>query len=450
MANSTYIMKTAAMAGAGLLLAALIFMFALRRILEPLDHLTRLAEDRSSGVEGKDLPAHFSGPPRDDELGRLTGAFARMDRTLQRQFRQMRVLLDTDAAVSSHLDTRGVLHEVARGGLAILEARNAWVFSLKGGRRFVQEGHLPAEEPRIRIPLTDLCRDFFTQVMASGHPTVAKIGDVLPEVSVRIPYSATTYAVGLRLHAGNRPAGAAVFRVNRAPSTYELSLLEVLGEHAGVALENARLYSDLRQMYLQVIASLSAAVGAKESRPAGHGSRLAEYSATLALEMGLSPAEVEAVRHASLLHDVGQIGIPDSVLLKPGPLDEADYEAIRRHPVIGEENLKPPADRADFHAEVARLMRHHHERFDGQGYPDGLAGEEVPPGARIIAVVDSYEAMTSDRPYRKALGLEAATAELRRCAGSQFDPRVVEAFIALLERENSELPAAGYSSETLS
>lgn len=447
--------KNALVTGAGLLLAVLIYVLAMRRILEPLGHLTRATEDRLSGVEGKELAAFFFGPPREDEIGRLTDAFARMDKTLRRQFRQLRTLVDVDAALSTHLDMRGVLHEVGRGGRAILEAKNAWVFSLKGEREFVQEWHLPADEPRFIIPLTDQCRIYFKKIMGSAHPTVTKIGDFMPEVAVRIPYSATMYAVGIRLNAGARPAGAAVFRVEQAPTAYELSLLEALGEQAAVALENSRLYFDLRKMYLQIIASLTAAVEAKDNYTANHGGRLAEYSAALALTMGLSRADVEAIRHASLLHDVGKIGTRDSILLKPGPLDQDEYGEIKQHPVIGAEILKPtsvPAaappvpggsvitDPTSFLAEVAHLVRHHHEWFDGRGYPDGLAGEDIPLGARIIAVVDAFEAMTSDRPYRKAMGREEALAEIRRCAGTQFDPRVVEAFFALLALRDYEWP----------
>jgi two-component system cell cycle response regulator len=155
-----------------------------------------------------------------------------------------------------------------------------------------------------------------------------------------------------------------------------------------------------------------------------HLSTVAELAVAVARKLGLSPAEVEQVRHAADLHDVGKVAIPDAILDKPGPLDEDEWVFMRRHTVIGERIVSAaPALR-----DVAELVRASHERHDGQGYPDGLAGEEVPLGARIVSVCDSFDAMVADRPYRSALSYDVALNELDRCAGSQFDPRVVAAF----------------------
>ncbi|HWI75011.1 MAG TPA: diguanylate cyclase [Baekduia sp.] len=155
-----------------------------------------------------------------------------------------------------------------------------------------------------------------------------------------------------------------------------------------------------------------------------HLATVADLAVGVARKLGLSPTEVEKVRHAADLHDVGKVAIPDAILDKPGPLDDDEWTFMRRHTIIGERIVAA----APALSEVATLVRASHERHDGRGYPDGLAGEEIPLGARIVAVCDSFDAMVAKRPYRVALSHEAALAELDRCAGSQFDPAVVAAF----------------------
>jgi diguanylate cyclase (GGDEF)-like protein len=162
-----------------------------------------------------------------------------------------------------------------------------------------------------------------------------------------------------------------------------------------------------------------------------HNDDVAELVVEVARELDLDPAEVVATRRAAELHDVGKLAIPDSILGKPGPLDEQEWEFMRQHTVVGERIVScAPSLR-----EVAPIVRSSHERWDGAGYPDGLAGEAIPLGARIIAVCDAYDAMTTTRPYRAAMSEDDALAELRHCAGGQFDPRVVAAFERVLARD---------------
>jgi two-component system, cell cycle response regulator len=150
----------------------------------------------------------------------------------------------------------------------------------------------------------------------------------------------------------------------------------------------------------------------------------------------MSPEDLDEVARAAELHDVGKVAIPDAILNKPGPLDESEWNFMRRHTVIGERILlSAPALRP-----VARLVRSSHERWDGGGYPDGLRGDEIPLGARVVAVCDAFDAMTTERPYREPIPESQALAELRRCAGTQFDPMVVDAFCRVIAREH---PASG-------
>jgi len=169
----------------------------------------------------------------------------------------------------------------------------------------------------------------------------------------------------------------------------------------------------------------------------GHGNVVATLSEATARRLGLDREQLEIVRHAAELHDVGKVAIPDDILLKPGPLTDEEWSFIRRHPVAGERIIAAaPALGA-----VAKLVRASHERWDGTGYPDRLGGDDIPLGARIIAVADAFDAMTAGRPYRPAIAHDEAVAELRACAGSQFDAIVVEAFCGALA-ETVVIPAA--------
>ena len=159
-----------------------------------------------------------------------------------------------------------------------------------------------------------------------------------------------------------------------------------------------------------------------------HITGVAETAVAAARQLGMTPEQIDEVRRAAELHDVGKIAIPDAILQKRGPLDDEEWSFMRRHTIIGERILAA----APALAPVATLVRSGHERWDGAGYPDGMAGEEIPLGARVVCVCDAYDAMVSERPYREALSPAAALEELHRCAGSQFDPRVVEAFAAAL------------------
>ena len=170
-----------------------------------------------------------------------------------------------------------------------------------------------------------------------------------------------------------------------------------------------------------VVTSLANAVEAKDAPTEHHCQRLAHLATRVAGRVGLPDAELDAVAYGALLHDVGKIGIPEAILTKPGPLDEDEWNVMRRHPEIGERICAPLAAFAAF----GPIIRHHHERWDGTGYPDGLRGDGIPMGARVVAVVDAFDAMTHDRPYRAARSVVDALGELVRLAGRQFDPELV-------------------------
>lgn len=194
---------------------------------------------------------------------------------------------------------------------------------------------------------------------------------------------------------------------------------------AAIALENARLYQELEDAYVQTIISLARAVDARDSYTANHSQRLIEYTRELCARLGISQEQIQNILYAALLHDIGKIGVPDEILRKPGPLNEAEWTVMKKHPVIGAEIISPVTKLSD----VVPLVRAHQERYDGSGYPDGLTGESIPIGARILAVVDAYTAITDQRVYRPARSHLEALDELRRYSGRHFDPGVVEVFL---------------------
>lgn len=192
-----------------------------------------------------------------------------------------------------------------------------------------------------------------------------------------------------------------------------------------------RLYEDLRSTYMRTIKVLAQAIDARDHYTHSHSENVAKYATVIALEMGLSAKEVEVIRQACELHDLGKIGIEDSILMKPGALTDDEWTQIRKHPLIGAQILEP----LTFLNDVIDLVRQHHEHYDGKGYPEGRKGEDILLGARIINLADAYEAMISARSYRKTpLTREEAVDEIRKNSGTQFDPKVVDVFLRVLDK----------------
>ncbi len=204
----------------------------------------------------------------------------------------------------------------------------------------------------------------------------------------------------------------------------DLEVLNALANQVAVAIENANLYEELRDTFYGTAEALAETIEKRDPYTGGHTKRVMNYSLAIGRMMGLGREEMENLKLSAILHDIGKIGIRDNILLKEGDLEPSEITTMNMHPKYGSEIL----NHVKHLKEVIPGMRGHHEKFDGTGYPDGLKGEGIPLSARIIAVADSFDAMTTDRPYRKALSAETAFEELKRCAGKQFDPPIVEAF----------------------
>ena len=200
-------------------------------------------------------------------------------------------------------------------------------------------------------------------------------------------------------------------------------LVETIVASLGGAVHRAELIADLERAFTTTLAALTSTVEAKDDYTSAHGQDVAGMSERVALRIGLTVAEARDVRYAAMLHDIGKIAVPSEILLKPGPLSDAEWEIMRSHAAVGGELVS----RIDAFAHLAPVVRASHERWDGGGYPDGLAAAEIPRAARIIAVCDTYDAIVTERPYRPARTPREALAELRRVAGSQLDEQVVGA-----------------------
>jgi putative nucleotidyltransferase with HDIG domain len=209
----------------------------------------------------------------------------------------------------------------------------------------------------------------------------------------------------------------------------DLALFSALALKVAIAVDNARLYDDLRSLFYNTVETLVRTIQAKDQYTAGHSTRVSRYALMIADKLGMSTKEKHQLYLAAMLHDIGKIGVPDDLLNRPGKLSDAEMERVRSHVQVGASMIEMLGE---MHS-IVPLIRHHHECYDGSGYPDGLKGEQIPLISRIIAVADMYDAMTSDRPYRKRRSHQFAVDEIIAASGVQIDPRVAGAFLEVLK-----------------
>jgi HD-GYP domain-containing protein (c-di-GMP phosphodiesterase class II) len=268
--------------------------------------------------------------------------------------------------------------------------------------------------------IAELAREINARLVESGCPVAVSAG------CAEFPRSSSmedglVLASELALARAKQLGGAQVCTFDAVPG-------------ADQAADPFLLYQSVENGSFATIQALAAAVDAKDAYTNGHSARVAQYASALSAAVGDSPELVDRVFRCGTLHDVGKIGVPDAVLKKPGRLDPDEQRVMETHPVLGE----MIAGKVPQLADLLPGVRHHHERWDGQGYPDRLAGEAIPYIARVLAVADTYDAMTSDRPYRKGLAIEIALGEIEKHAGTQFDPRLAAAFVEFMRAQNRQ------------
>ncbi|HSL94646.1 MAG TPA: HD domain-containing phosphohydrolase [Thermoleophilia bacterium] len=268
-------------------------------------------------------------------------------------------------------------------------------------------------------------------VLASAQPVClphpqGETSPIAPDIAVDDAGS----VMAVPLICGGRVTGALAVgaRERREFSQRDTGVLSTIAAQIAVSVENAANYRKLEESYLATISALASAMEANDEYTADHAETISRMAVAVGAELGLDEAELRRLRCAGLLHDIGKIGVPQPVLHKNAALSPGDAARMAEHTVIGERIVS----RAEYLRPVAPLVRASHERWDGHGYPDGLAGEEIPLASRIVFVCDAFHAMTSDRPYRRALPVTEAVDELQAQAGRQFDPRVVDVFVRVL------------------
>lgn len=373
-------------------------------------------------------------------LGRSSGAYLQnlyQSARAHRQEEQLALLCDVGKAMNSILDVRKLVEEIVQRGQEALEAEACSVLLVDEERQElffeIAKGEAGAALKQVRLKLDQGIAGW---IATNSQPLI--INDVsrdprfFSQVDEQVRF-ATRSIIGVPLLARGKTIGVIEVlnkRDGSAFTTENLELLTALAANAAMSIDNARLFQAVLDGYLDTTTALAAAVEAKDPYTAGHVDRASAYCLETGEVLGLSEEELTALRYGAILHDVGKIGISDAILRKPAPLSQEEFTVMTTHAAIGSDLVEGIR-----FLETARpIIRHHHEAYDGSGYPDGLAGNTIPLGSRIIAVVDAFDAMTTDRPYRKALTLETAAAELRKMTGSQFDGRMVEAFSRVLQR----------------
>jgi len=352
---------------------------------------------------------------------------------------RMETLVQTTSLLSSTLDLTKLLELFMNLAKEVLEAEASSIFRIDEDTRElyfeVATGEKGAKAKEIRVPWG---KGIVGAVAERGEtvyvPDVSRDERWFPGVDRGSGFT-TRSIIAVPLTVRGKVIGVAEVLNKRGGRNFtedDRDLFEAIAREAAVAIENARLYQDLEELLTGAIRSVVQLIDAKDDYTAGHSARVTQYSLLITDEIGYPEEDRKRLRLAALLHDVGKIGMPDDILKKPGALTSEEFAVVKEHPGRGADAMKPIKQMAA----MIPAIRHHHERLDGKGYPDGLGSGKIPRDAQIICVADAYDAMTSDRPYRKGMPREVAFERLRKDANAQFAPELVEALVrALTKRE---------------
>lgn len=349
---------------------------------------------------------------------------------IPKRLSDLEILLEVSKTVTSTLDLEKVIKIVLKEAINVLHSDHASLFLIdERTRRLVLTAVRGFSGDEVEnIHLLAGWEKINTEVVRKRSPLIVNdIGEV-PQFRKRVFPLRSFLSVPLRTP--RRIVGIIIVSNKRSKAQFTIrheELLVALANQAAIAVLNARLYKDLEELFISTIRALVAAIDAKDPYTHGHSERVTEYSLSIARELRLPQAFLRNLKLTALLHDVGKIGIRDRVLLKRGLLNKDQLAQIRKHPTIG---VKIAGSILNSE-KIIPGVRDHHEHYNGKGYPYGLKGGDISLEGRIIAVADAYDAMRSDRPYRKALSESEVLSEIKRHLGTQFDPRVAKAFLAV-------------------
>jgi HD-GYP domain-containing protein (c-di-GMP phosphodiesterase class II) len=343
---------------------------------------------------------------------------------VERQLSELKALQQLSESLNRTVSMEQVLDELLEETLSQLQAENASVMLLEpDGQTLTIKMARGLPEEVVAQTRVKLGERISGKVAAEKKPIVYYQFDEADESgsALSVPLLKDDQVLGV-LNVRQKKNGGDF-------SAEELSLASRFANVAALSISKAGLHSELRMLFVHSIRALANAIDARDPYTSGHSERVTRFSVLIAERMGFQGERLEELRYASLLHDIGKIRIRDAILHKPGKLDDEEFEEMKRHPEYGVEIMQP----VRAFQGILPYMLHHHERFDGRGYPAGLSGNQIPLQARIMCVADCFDAMTSDRPYRAGMPVEAAVAELRKWRGSQFDPEATDLFLALIQ-----------------
>lgn len=413
-----------------------------RRVSGPLANLSETARLVAEGDFSRKVPIVGSNELTDlaESFNQMTDSLKQRTESITKKVLELATLYEMSRALGSTLELDTLLDSVLDSAMRIFNVSTGYVVMkdrdteqlvLKAWRG---TGGTRPDERAVRSSMCEWVaregRPLIFNPPYEGETGGGQTDDVTgATAALCVPLISNEGIIGA-VTVGSREPG---FRF----TSDDVRLLSTIANHATIAVGNIELFSSLQDAYIATVRALAAAVDAKDPYTRGHSERVSEYAMAIAERLELSSEQRTALEMAAYLHDIGKIGIREEILGKPGRLTDDEMAQMRHHPLIGANILKPVA----FPWAIAPIVRHHHEHWDGRGYPAGLRGEEIPLLARILTAADAYEAMTSDRPYRRGRSPEEAVAELKRCSGTQFDPRVVDAFMAVLKAEETDRKA---------
>jgi HD-GYP domain-containing protein (c-di-GMP phosphodiesterase class II) len=355
----------------------------------------------------------------------------------QEKIKELSTLIGISALINSSLNLKKILIDVMESATVLLNSEASSIFLIDEEKQElyfeVATGEVKEQVKEIRIPIGEGVAGY----VARENKSVI-VNDVEKDEKFYKKVDETTkfktksiIAVPLKIKEKVIGVVEVLNKIDEGGFTKtDLELLEALAHQSAVAIDNAIAHQELKNMFINLSRALAITIEEKDPYTGGHIDRLSYYSSIIAEELNLSEEEKERIYFGALFHDLGKIAISESIIRKEGKLTEEEFNEIKKHPEYGARILEPVKQ---FRHVITGVL-HHHERYDGKGYPQGLKGDEISIDGRIIAVADSFDAMTTDRPYRKALSYEFAIEELKRCAGTQFDPKVVEAFICAYKK----------------
>jgi putative nucleotidyltransferase with HDIG domain len=371
-----------------------------------------------------------------DEVTRLNVELTDLNTELSQKVEMLKAINTATRTIVSVADTRKVLEQTMTPIVEVFGFDRAMIMLVNEAGDALEYSYGVGEsaeaEEKLRNYRIPLSRDqnLMVRVLKKGKPVLIRdveaaglnptnriLADFRPSSFIVCPLMAQDRVIGV--------LGVDRRGEHKRPTNSDMEFLSIFANNIATAFLRARLDEELKSSYVNSVRALVNAIEEKDTYTRGHSERVATMAVQVARTLGVSEAEIEYLQFGSILHDVGKIGIPESIVKSPKPLTNAEYKIIQKHPLKGVEILYP----ITFIKDHMYLVRNHHERWDGRGYPDGLTGDEIPLGAQIVSIADAYDAMTSSRPYRRGMPPNQAAKEIQKSSGSQFSTKIVEAFM---------------------